>query len=91
MSDVTRLPVPALPEDPLAALKELVAEYGAASNAERNYGSSRFAHLMWSYLTELMPAIEQDGADRRARIEAAMERILDGPQARRLRAVKDQP
>jgi hypothetical protein len=87
MSNVTRLPVPPLPEDPLEALQALMAEYGAASNAERNYGSSRYAHLMWSYLTELMPVIEQNRADRRERVKAAMERMLDGPQPPRLRAI----
>jgi hypothetical protein len=88
VSNIVRLPVPPLPEDPLAALQALVTEYGAASNAERNYGSSRFAHLMWSYLTELMPIVEQRRADRRDRVEAAMERLLDGPQPPRLHVVK---
>jgi hypothetical protein len=87
VSNIVRLPVPALPEDPLEALQALMAEYGAASNAERNYGSCRYAHLMWSYLTGLMPVIEQRRADRRARAEAAMEQILDGPQPPRLRVV----
>lgn len=35
-SNVTWLPRRPLPEDPMEALRELVAEYGAASNLERN-------------------------------------------------------
>jgi hypothetical protein len=88
MSNVVPLPRRPPPEDPLEALKELAAEYRAASSQERNYGSSRFAHLMWSYLTELMPVIEQRHADRLARVEAAMDRVLDGPRPPRLHVVK---
>jgi hypothetical protein len=67
---------PPLPSDPMEGLKALVAEYAAASNRERNYGSNRFAHLMWSYLTELMPVIEQRRADRWAQTEAAIDRFF---------------
>jgi len=72
-----RLPQPPLPPaDPLEALKELVAEYGAASSRERNYGRARFADLFFHYLTDLMPVIEQRHAGRRAESEAMLARIL---------------
>jgi hypothetical protein len=84
---------PPLPSDPMEGLKALVAEYAAASNRERNYGSSRFANLFWSYLTELMPVIEQRRADQWARTEAAIDRFFaaaDGlpPPPPHLRAIK---
>jgi hypothetical protein len=50
---------PPLPEDPMERLKALTEEYTAASNAERNYGSSRFANQFWWCLTEVLPAIEE--------------------------------
>lgn len=84
---VTYLPRPSLPKDPLEALKVVVEEYGAASNQERNYGSTRYAHLMWSYLSDLMPLIEQRRADHRAQTMARIEEIMNGPQPRRLRAI----
>jgi hypothetical protein len=67
---------PAPPRDAMADLCALVAEYTAASNRERNYGSSRFANLFWSYLTDLMPVIEQRRADRHDELEAMMRRVL---------------
>jgi hypothetical protein len=80
---VTYLPRRGLPDDPLDALKEVVAEYAAASNKERNHGSSRYAHLMWSYLTDLMPVVEQRSADRKAQAQARIAEIMgDHPQYR---------
>jgi hypothetical protein len=59
VSNVTPLPRPPLPEDPMERLKVLVTEYGAAGNRERNYRSCMFAHQFWWCLTEVLPAIEE--------------------------------
>ena len=100
MNDVTplwkRRPEPK--EDPLEKLRDLVEEYTAATRRERNYGSDRFAHLFWCYLTDLRGVLEQRQADYWAEMEAAMTRRFHGPGAAaaiaaqrkpRLRPVKD--
>jgi hypothetical protein len=63
--------------DPLADLQALVAEYGAASARERNYGSSRFADLFYWAVKELLP--EPLPAGRAAQIEEILRRAEYGP------------
>ena len=62
MSDSNVIPLPRrpLPEDPMEALKELVAEYDGASNRERNYGSNRFAACFGPTSPNSCPSLSRD-------------------------------
>jgi hypothetical protein len=67
-------------DDPLDALRQLTAEYEAATNQQRNHGSCRFAHLFYSYVSDLLPVMERRRDDRAAELEEILRRASLPPE-----------